>query len=95
MSKFILIAATLLVVPAPVVAQIVFEDPVDMSKFTPTKQDKLKSDLDHLECRSQDVIGSRLERHQVCMTKQQWLSYEMEEKNRVYDWQRIGLNVSH
>lgn len=92
MSKFVVIAAVLLAVPAPVVAQIIFVD--DLTKFTPTKADKSKSDLDKLECRSQDVLGSRLERHQVCLTKEQWFSYEQEAKQRVYDWQRIGLNIS-
>ena len=91
MSKFPLIAAALLAVPTPVLAQIVFEG--DLTKFIPTKADKARSDLDHLECRSEEVLGSRLERHQVCMTKQQWWTYEQEAKQRVYDWQRIGLNI--
>lgn len=92
MSKFVMIAAALLAVPAPVVAQIVFQD--DSTKFTPTKADKSKSDLDKVVCRAEDVLGNRLERHQVCLTKEQWFSYEQEAKQRVYDWQRIGLNVS-
>ncbi|NUQ17545.1 MAG: hypothetical protein HOP95_03690 [Sphingomonas sp.] len=92
MSKFVFIAVALLAVPAPLFAQIVFQD--DLTKFTPTKADKNKSDLDKLVCRSQDVLGSRLERHQVCLTKEQWFSYEQEAKQRVYDWQRIGL-ASH
>ena len=93
MSKFAFIAAALLVVPAPVLAQIVFEG--DLTKFVPTQADKAKSDLDHLECRSQDVLGSRLERHQVCMTKQQWWTYEQEDKMRVHDWQVIGYRTDH
>ncbi len=92
MSKFAIIAAALLAVPAPAFAQIVFVD--DLSKFTPAKSDQFKSDLDKIVCRSQDDLGSRLERHQVCLTKQQWLSYEQEAKQRVADWQRIGL-ASH
>lgn len=95
MSKFILIAATLLAVPAPVVAQTIFEDGVDVTKFTPTKQDKLKSDWDKVECRTEDTLGSRLDRNRVCLTKWQWWAYEQEAKQRVYDWQRIGLNISH
>jgi len=92
MSKFPLTAAALLAISAPVLAQItIVEVP---TQFIPTKADKSKSDLDKVECRNEDVLGSRLERHQVCMTKQQWWSYELEAKNRVYDWQRIGL-VSH
>ena len=92
MSKFAIIAAALLAVPAPVLAQIVFQD--DLTKFTPTKSDKAKSDTDKIVCRAQDDLGSRLERHQVCLTKQQWLTYEQEAKQRVADWQRIGL-ASH
>ena len=91
-SKFAIIAAALLAVPAPAFAQIVFED--DLTKFTPTHSDKAKSDLDKLVCRSEDELGSRLGRHQVCLTKQQWLTYEQEAKQRVSDWQRIGL-TSH
>ena len=92
MSKFALIAAALLAVPAPVFAQIIFVD--DLSKFTQTKSDKSKSDLDKLICRSEDSLGSRLDRHQVCLTKQQWFSYEQEAKQRVQQWQIIGL-TSH
>ena len=92
MSKFAIIAAALLAVPAPVFAQIIFVD--DLSKFTPTKADQFKSDLDKVVCRSEDVLGSRLERHQVCLTKQQWFSYEQEAKQRVQQWQIIGL-TSH
>ncbi|HEV2624771.1 MAG TPA: hypothetical protein VGV62_06595 [Xanthobacteraceae bacterium] len=92
MLKLLLIAAALSVVPAPILAQITIVD--IPTKVVPTKVGS-KSDLDNLECRSEDTLGSRLERHQVCMTKQQWWSYELEAKNRVYDWQRIGFNVSH
>ena len=92
MLKYVIIAAALSAAPSPVLAQIVFVDPP--SHFTLTNADKAKSDLDKLECRSEDVLGSRLERHQVCLTKEQWFSYEQEAKQRVYDWQRIGLNIS-
>ena len=89
MLKIALLAAGLLAVPAPVLAQIVFVDPPP--QFTPTKADKAKSDWDKVECRSEDALGSRLDRHQVCLTKWQWWSYEQEAKQRAYDWQRIGL----
>lgn len=95
MSKSILIAATLLAAPSPLFAQIEIQDPVDLTKLTPTAQDKVKGDWDKIECRAQDVTGSRLERHQVCLTKWQWWANEQEDKNRVYEWQRIGFNVSH
>lgn len=91
MSRLSLIAATLLVIPAPVLAQFVFEG--DLTKFTPTKADKSKSDLDHLECRAQDVLGSRLERHQVCLTKGQWAIYEQEDKQAIHDWKVLGLTT--
>ncbi|HEX3422583.1 MAG TPA: hypothetical protein VHS33_04175 [Sphingomicrobium sp.] len=92
MSKFALIAIALSIISAPVTAQIVFEG--DLTKFTPTKEDKARSDWDKIECRAEDVLGSRLERHQVCLTKWQWYSYELEEKQRVQQWQIIGL-TSH
>jgi len=91
MFKFAVITVGLLALPAPAVAQIVFADPPP--QFTPTKADKLKSDWDTVECRSEDVLGSRLERHQVCLTKWQWYSNEQQAKQRVYDWQRIGLTA--
>ena len=93
MSKFPLIAAALFVIPAPALAQIVIVDSPPV--VAPTKAGATKSDWDKVECRSEDVLGSRLERRQVCLTKWQWYTYEQEEKNLVYDWQRIGLNISH
>lgn len=90
MSKLTLIAAALLALPAPALAQIVFEG--DLTKFVPTKAEKAKSDLDHLECRAQDVLGSRLQRHQVCLTKAQWQIYDQEEKQAVHDWKIIPLS---
>ena len=93
MSKFPLLAAALFVVSTPVSAQIVIEDSPPLPP--PTKAGVNKSDWDKVVCRSQDVLGSRLEKHQICLTKWQWWTYEQEEKDMVYDWQRIGLNVSH
>lgn len=93
MSKLPFLAAALFLIPAPVLAQIVIVENPPMP--LPTKSTAANSDWDKLECRSQDVLGSRLQRHQVCLTKWQWFTYEQEEKDMVYDWQRIGLNVSH
>jgi hypothetical protein len=93
MRTFPLIAAALLAIPAPALAQIVFVD--SPSVPPPTKAEKGKSDWDKIQCRAEDDLGSRLARHQVCLTKWQWYAYEQEAKQRVYDWQRIGLNVSH
>jgi hypothetical protein len=93
MPKFPLVAAASLVIPAPLLAQIVIVESPPVVQ--PMKADASKTDWDKVECRSQDELGSRLRKHQVCLTKWQWFSYEQEEKNLVYDWQRIGLNVSH
>ena len=92
MSKFPLIATALLLVSTPVFAQIIIEDSPLL--LPPTKAGVNKSDWDKVVCCSQDVLGSRLEKHQVCLTKWQWWTYEQEEKQQVYDWQRIGM-VSH
>lgn len=92
MSKFSLIAAAFFVIPAPTLAQIVIEEPP--SRAVQSKASDLKSDWDKVECRSEDVLGSRLERHQVCLTKWQWWSYEQEAKARVQQWQIIGF-TSH
>ena len=89
MSKFAFITAALLMLPAPALAQIVFDDPLPPQAHA--KPDKNKSDLDKVICRSQDELGSRLERHQVCMTKQQWATNEQEAKNKVHDMQVLGL----
>jgi hypothetical protein len=88
MSSFPVVAAVLLMVPTPVLAQIVFEDPPP--KVAPTKASNLKSDWDKIECRAEDVLGSRLERHLVCLTKWQWWANEQETKQRVREWERLG-----
>jgi len=88
MSKLAYLTAALLVLPAPAVAQIVFQDAPVVAPAT--KGDKSKSDMDKIVCRSQETIGSRLERQQVCMTKQQWQSAEQEAKNKVREMQIIG-----
>jgi hypothetical protein len=89
MSKLACLTALLLVLPAPALAQIVFQDAPVVPP--PTKAEKSKSDMDKIVCRSQETIGSRLERQQVCLTKQQWLSAEQEAKLKVHDMQVIGL----
>jgi hypothetical protein len=89
MSKLARMTALLLVLPAPALAQIVFQEAPVVPP--PTKAEKSKSDMDKIVCRSQETIGSRLERQQVCLTKQQWLSAEQEAKLKVHDMQVIGL----
>ena len=81
MSKFAFITAALLAVPSPVLAQIVFDD--SPPPAAPAKGAKAKSDVDKVECRSQDTLGSRLQAHQVCMTKSQWFAYEQQYKQQV------------
>jgi hypothetical protein len=88
MSKLAYITAVLMVVPAPALAQIVFQDAPAVAP--PTKADQSKSDMNKLVCRSQETIGSRLERQQVCLTKQQWLSAEQDAKNKAREMQILG-----
>lgn len=88
MSKFAFISAALLIIPSPGFAQIVFQDPPP----PPAAKAKAKSDVDKVVCRMQDTLGSRLQAHQVCMTKQQWAQYEQDWKNKVHDMQVLGLH---
>ena len=93
MSKFRLIAAALSVISAPAAAQIVFENvPVQIQ---PEKASPVKSDWDKIECRSEDVLGSRLEKNKVCLTKWQWWTFEQEEKQRLQQWQIVGYATNH
>lgn len=92
MSKLPLIVAALLVVPAPGLAKIVFQE--SAPRHSPPKAENAKSDLDNIECRNEDVTGSRLKAHQVCLTRQQWWSYEQEDKQRLQEMQIIGY-TSH
>ena len=79
MYKHSIIPVFLLITPVPALGQIVFEDPP--IKAAPARE-RIKSDLDRIQCRMQDTTGTRLGRHQVCLTREQWLIYEAEEK----DW---------
>ena len=81
MSKLVYITAALMVIPAPAMAQIVFDD--SPPSATPAKGAKAKSDVDKVICRMQDTVGSRLQAHQVCMTKSQWFAYEQQYKDDV------------
>ena len=93
MSMLRFVAAALLVLPTPVVAQIVFQDApgkVAPAKAAATSDRATKSDLDEIECRAEDVLGSRLERHKVCLTKEQWWLFEHEERERIQEWQIVG-----
>jgi hypothetical protein len=92
MSKLPHIVAALLIVPAPGLAQIVLQEPARTP--APSKAGNNKSDLDNLECRKVDVTGSRVKKQQVCLTKQQWWSYEQEDKEKLQEMQIIGF-TSH
>jgi hypothetical protein len=89
MSKLAYLTAVLMVVAGPALAQIATQDAPAVPP--PTKVEKSNSDMDKIVCRSQETLGSRLDRQQICMTKQQWLSAEQEAKNKVHDMQVIGL----
>jgi hypothetical protein len=82
MSKLAYLTAALLVIPATAMAQIVFDDGPPPPAH-PVKGAKAKSDVDKLVCRTQDSIGSRLQAHQVCMTVDQWRTYEQAYKDQV------------
>lgn len=82
MSKLAFAAAALLVVSGPALAQIVFDDSPPPAKVAK------KSDVNKLVCRSQETIGSRLQAHQVCMTVDQWRTYEQAYKDQVAEVQQ-------
>ena len=84
MPKFAFIGAALLAISSSSFAQIVFED---SPPPPPAGKAMAKADGDKVICRQQDTIGSRLQAHRVCMTKQQWFEYEQEWKNKVHDIQ--------
>lgn len=84
----------MVVLPAPAVAQIVFSDTPAAAAQPQPKPDTNKSDVNKLICRSQDTLGSRLDRHQVCLTQQQWTANEQEAKSKVQQMQVQGL-ISH
>jgi len=79
MPKFALITAALLFIPSPIFAQITFAD--SSPTAAPAKPAKGKSDVDKVVCRTQDTLGSRLQAHQVCMTKSQWAAYEQQQRD--------------
>jgi hypothetical protein len=85
MSKYTFITAGLLVISAPAFAQIVIQD--TPTPVVPAKNAGSKSDLDKVVCRVQETIGSRLDSHQVCMTKQQWWQFEQDNKQKVQEIQ--------
>lgn len=87
MPKLRYIAAAALIIPAPALAQIVFQDS-PATTAAPTKGGQ-KSDVDKVECRMQDTLGSRLQAHKVCMTKQQWWQAEQDNKRKVQELQDL------
>lgn len=91
MSKLAYLAAALFVVSVPATAQIIFQDTPDQAAKSVKTAKPSRDDSDKLECRSQDTLGSRLEAHQVCLTKEQWSANEREAKQHVHDMQVLGL----
>jgi hypothetical protein len=87
MLKFAYMSAALMLAPAPAFAQIVFQD-APATAAAPEKASQ-KSDLDKVECRMQDTLGSRLQSHKVCMTKQQWWQAEQDNKRKVQELQDL------
>ena len=90
--KLVYVACALGLVSAPVFAQAQVQQGIPQP-VAPTKVSQSKSDLDKIVCQSEDTLGSRLERHQVCMTKQQWWTYEQENKQKVQQMQIIGYQA--
>ena len=87
MSKLACLMAVLTALPAPAFAQIVFQEAPVVPPAAKTEQGK--SDMNKIVCRSQETIGSRLERQQVCMTKQQWWQAEQDNKRKVQELQDL------
>lgn len=87
MHKLAYVVAGLLFVPGPALAQIIIQDTPPVA--TPASAAGNKSDLDKLECRQQETIGSRLQSHKVCLTKQQWWQQEQDNKNKVAELQDL------
>lgn len=85
MSKLAWITAAALLIPAPALAQIVFDD--SPPPAAPAKAANGKSGVDKVICRSQDEIGSRLKTHQVCLTAEQWRTYELDVQHQLSDLQ--------
>ena len=89
MSKFALITAALLIVPSPVLAQIVFEDSPPPPAAA-VNGAKAKSGLDKVVCRTEDTIGSRVQGHQVCMTVADWAERDKGYKDGARDLQQLA-----
>ena len=85
MPKYAFLTAGLLIISAPAFSQIVVQD--TPMPIVPAKNAGSKSDLDKVVCRMQETIGSRLQSHQVCMTKQQWWQFEQDNKMKVQEIQ--------
>ena len=81
MMKLAYVAVALLAVPAPGTAQIVFDD--NPPAAAPAKAANVKADDAVIVCKMQDELGSRINRHKVCLTKGQWRQYEADDKEKV------------
>lgn len=95
MSRLVYLAAALLFVPSTAFAQIIFEDgtappPKAAPAKAATKAKGAKSDLETVVCRKEDSLRSRLDRHMVCLTKDQWFTYEQAYKDWAESMQALG-----
>ena len=95
MSRLVYVAAAMLVIPAPTFAQIIFEDDNPLPPKTApakavTKAKGMKTDLENVVCRMEDSLRSRLDRHMVCLTKDQWFTYDQTYKDWTENMQALG-----
>ena len=89
MRKLVYLSIAALLVPAPAAAQIVIGDtPVTAAPAQAATASK--SDLDKIECRQQETIGSRLQTHKVCLTKQQWIQAEQDNRRKLQELQELA-----
>lgn len=88
MRKLAYLGLAALLVPGSLAAQIVIGDtPITAAPTQGTPA--AKGDLDKVECRQQETIGSRLQRHKVCLTKQQWIQAEQDNRRKVQELQEL------
>ncbi len=89
--KLAYVVAAGILAPAPLSAQIVFDDGPEPAAPA-TKGSTAKSDVDKVVCRMQDEIGSRLRAHKVCMTVGQWRDNELGYKEHLQEMQDLAAS---
>lgn len=82
MLKLVYLAVALLAVPSPGAAQIVFDD--NPPAAAPAAKGAMaKPDDGVIVCKMQDELGSRVNRHKICLTKGQWRQTEADDKEKL------------